>query len=57
MITQILHHQTRRINMEFQKLIEERRTIRKYSPYYNQGGTGSTKLEELPDRKILLCDI
>lgn len=32
MITQILHHQTRRINMEFQKLIEERRTIRKYSP-------------------------
>ena len=32
MITQILHHQARRINMEFQKLIEERRTIRKYSP-------------------------
>ena len=23
MITQILHHQARRINMEFQKLIEE----------------------------------
>ena len=35
--------------MEFQKLIEERRTIRKYSP--------EGKLEELPDRKILLCDI
>ena len=53
--------------MEFQKLIEERRTIRKYSPESritkedlltsNQGGTGSTQLEELPDRKILLCDI
>ena len=48
--------------MEFQKLIEERRTIRKYSP---EGRITKDELltiiraaqEEFPDRKILLCDI
>ena len=40
--------------MEFQKLIEERRTIRKYS---DPGRSGSTQLEKFPDRKILLCNV
>ena len=53
--------------MEFQKLIEERRTIRKYSPESritkedllasDPGRSESTQLEKLPDRKILLCNV
>ena len=52
--------------MEFQKLIEERRTIRKYSPESRITkedllavirAARSTQLEKLPDRKILLCNV
>ena len=47
--------------MEFQKLIEERRTIRKYSKRRSScsdpGSSGSTQLEKFPDRKILLYNV
>ena len=53
--------------MEFQKLIEERRTIRKYSPESRitkedllaviRAAQEAPSWEKFPDRKILLCNV